>query len=86
MLLAAKGYRVRHRNWRGGGGELDLVAERRREIVFVEVKARSSDLYGGAVAAPLFSSVMSGALRLMNVAPDDFQKMVAANDTSGGAQ
>lgn len=26
--------------------------------------------YGGAVAAPVFSRVMSGALRLLNVAPD----------------
>ncbi len=50
-LLILKGYRPRHRNWRGAGGELDLVVERHREIVFVEVKARSSDLYGGAVAA-----------------------------------
>jgi putative endonuclease len=51
LLLLLKGYRPRHRNWRGAGGELDLVVERRGEIVFVEVKARSSDLYGGAVAA-----------------------------------
>jgi putative endonuclease len=50
-LLLIKGYRPRHRNWRGGGGELDLVVERRREIVFVEVKARSSDEYGGAAGA-----------------------------------
>jgi cell division protein FtsI (penicillin-binding protein 3) len=28
--------------------------------------------YGGAVAGPLFSSVMSGALRIMNVTPDDY--------------
>ena len=27
--------------------------------------------YGGDVAAPVFSNVMSGALRLMSVAPDD---------------
>lgn len=51
LLLLAKGYRPRHRNWRGAGGELDLVVERRREIVFVEVKVRSSSLYGGAIAA-----------------------------------
>ncbi len=51
FLLLAKGYRLRHRNWRGAGGELDLVMERRGEIVFVEVKARSSDDFGGAAAA-----------------------------------
>ena len=51
LLLLAKGYRLRHRNWRGAGGELDLVMQRRGEIVFVEVKARSDDLYGGAAAA-----------------------------------
>ena len=26
LLLLAKGYRPRHRNWRGAGGELDVVA------------------------------------------------------------
>jgi putative endonuclease len=51
VWLLLKGYRPRHRNWRGAGGELDLVVERRREIVFVEVKMRSSDDFGGAVAA-----------------------------------
>lgn len=51
LLLLGKGYRLRHRNWRGAGGELDLVMERRREIVFVEVKARSSSDFGGAAAA-----------------------------------
>ena len=51
LLLLLKGYRLRHRNWRGAGGELDLVMQRRSEIVFVEVKARASGLYGGAVAA-----------------------------------
>jgi hypothetical protein len=29
------------------------------------------------VAAPLFSTVMEGALRLMNVPPDDYGDMVA---------
>jgi len=51
LLLMAKGYRPCHRNWRGAGGELDLVMQHRNETVFVEVKARSGDLYGGAVAA-----------------------------------
>jgi len=47
----AKGYRPRHRRWRGSGGELDLVMRQRDTTVFVEVKARSDDLYGGAAAA-----------------------------------
>lgn len=50
-LLMAKGYRIRDRNWRGAGGEIDLVAQRRGELVFVEVKMRSSSLFGGAGAA-----------------------------------
>lgn len=32
---------------------------------------RAEVYYGGVVAAPVFSKVMSGALRLMNIAPDD---------------
>ncbi len=51
VLLMAKGYRPCHRNWRGAGGEIDLVMRQRGETVFVEVKARSSDLFGGATAA-----------------------------------
>jgi cell division protein FtsI (penicillin-binding protein 3) len=33
--------------------------------------------YGGEVAAPVFSSVMSGALRLLAIPPDDLQRMPA---------
>jgi putative endonuclease len=51
IFLIAKGCRPRHRNWRGAGGELDLVMSQRDEIVFVEVKARSSTDFGGAAAA-----------------------------------
>jgi putative endonuclease len=51
LFLLAKGYRLRHRNWRAGRGELDLVMQQRGETVFVEVKARSSSDFGGAIAA-----------------------------------
>ena len=35
----ARGFRVLHRRWRGGGGELDLVCRKGRKLVIVEIKA-----------------------------------------------
>ncbi|HSM68951.1 MAG TPA: penicillin-binding transpeptidase domain-containing protein [Xanthomonadales bacterium] len=35
--------------------------------------------YGGDVAAPLFASVVSGALRLMNIPPDDYPALLAGS-------
>jgi len=40
MLLIAKGYRIASRRWKTPFGEIDIVARRRRTLVFVEVKAR----------------------------------------------
>ena len=44
--LRAKGYRILARNWRTSAGEIDIIAEQNDVIVFVEVKTRTSDLYG----------------------------------------
>jgi putative endonuclease len=44
--LRARGYRIVARNVRLRGGELDVVAEDAGTIVFVEVKARRSNLFG----------------------------------------
>ena len=44
--LMENGYTIRERNWRSGHGELDIVAERNGEIVFVEVRTSHSDAYG----------------------------------------
>ena len=41
-MLEKKGFKVVERNWRMGHLEVDLIAEGRKEIVFVEVKARTS--------------------------------------------
>ena len=51
VLLLLKGYRLRHRNWRGGGAEKFLVMQQRDTVVFVEVKTRSGMDFGGAAAA-----------------------------------
>ena len=40
--------------------------------------------YGGDVAAPVFSAVTSGALRLMSVAPDDLARVAPVNIADAG--
>lgn len=39
--LTRRGWRVVARRWRGGGGEIDLVARRGRWLALCEVKARA---------------------------------------------
>ena len=46
-----RGYRILGANVRAGGHELDLVVRRGRRLVFVEVKERTRDGYGGGVEA-----------------------------------
>jgi len=49
--LRRRGYRVLDRNVRNAGGELDLVAREGDTLCFVEIKARGTTVFGGAVAA-----------------------------------
>lgn len=41
-----RGYRVEARNWRTRNGELDLVLARGGDLVFCEVKTRTSRRFG----------------------------------------
>ena len=47
-LLRASGMRLLARNWRCRHGEIDLIAEDEGTVVFVEVRSRASDGFGGA--------------------------------------
>ena len=49
--LMARGYVIRHRNWRLGHKEIDIIAQKNGVVVFIEVKARKSNQYGEAVEA-----------------------------------
>lgn len=48
QFLVAKGYRILDRNVRTQLGELDLVADDQGVVVFIEVKGRSTEAFGGA--------------------------------------
>ncbi len=45
-FLAGRGYTILERNYRTQNGEIDLIALHRGDVVFVEVKTRTSDAFG----------------------------------------
>ena len=46
--LKKHGVKVLARNYRAKKGEIDIVAQDGADLIFIEVKTRSSDLYGTA--------------------------------------
>lgn len=50
-FLTHHGLRILARNWRCRFGEIDLIAQDRDCIVFVEVRQRRSHRFGGAAAS-----------------------------------
>ncbi len=62
--LQSEGYVIRHRNWRHGHKELDIVAEKDGTVVFVEVKTRKGVLFGSpedAVTSGKIQRIVSSA-------------------------
>ena len=45
-FLENKGYKILEKNWRSGRYEIDIIAEEKNVLVFVEVKTRTNDYYG----------------------------------------
>ena len=44
-MLRRKRYRILERNWKYGNLEVDIIAQKGNEVVFVEVKTRSDDSF-----------------------------------------
>ncbi len=64
-------------------GVVPATAPRLAVVVMVD-EPQGVLYYGGDVAAPVFSSVTSGALRLMSVAPDDLARVTPLASAAGG--
>jgi putative endonuclease len=45
-FLENKGYKILEKNWRSGRFEIDIIAEDKNILVFIEVKTRTTDYYG----------------------------------------
>lgn len=65
-FLEREGYCIRHRNWRKGHLELDIVASKGNELVVVEVKTRATTAH---------------ALPREAVTPQKIKRTVVATDT-----
>lgn len=44
--LQNKGYKILEKNYRVQGGEIDIIAKKKKELIFVEVKTRTNQNYG----------------------------------------
>lgn len=58
-FLQNKGYKIIERNFRKGYGEIDLIAIYKNSLVFIEVKTRTTNLYGGAIEAIAYHKLQS---------------------------
>ena len=91
-LASIRGYRVAGKTgtaWKYNHGEyvggkyealfagLVPASQPRLAAVVVVDEPSTGKYYGGDVAAPVFSAVMSGALRLMAIPPDDLERLPA---------
>jgi putative endonuclease len=74
MLLIAKGYRIAARRFKTPLGEIDIVARRRRALVFVEVKARAeADDAAEAVTERAKRRIIAAAELWLAAHPDDIR-------------
>ncbi len=68
FFLKKAGYKVLFRNYTTPQGELDIIAEKKDALVFVEVKTRTGDRYGSPAEAVTWSKrrhIISSALAFL---------------------
>ena len=77
LLLIAKGYRILARRWKSPLGEIDIIARRRRDLLFVEVKARDrlDDAAEGVTERSKRRIIAAAELWLAHH-PDDAQRYI----------
>ncbi len=76
-LLIAKGYRIAARRWRSHAGEVDLVARRGRDLVFVEVKAREAlDEAAWSLTPRQRGRIVAAAEAWLSAHPQDSEKFI----------
>ena len=89
-FLMKKGYRILERNFRFERGEMDIIAEDDTMLVFIEVKARRSSLYGDPIDAVTVSKcsqlrkIAEGYLFTHNIDDRACRFDVIAIDYDGG--
>ena len=77
QYLKSKKYIIHHTNWRMSHLEVDIIAEHEDELVFVEVKTRSSDEYGAPEEA-VDNQKERDLIRLASVYLENLQLEVAS--------
>jgi putative endonuclease len=71
-FLLIKGYRILARRFRSAVGEIDIVARRRRTLVFVEVKAREDfDAAAEAIGPRQQRRIIAAAQAWLAARPQD---------------
>ncbi len=50
-FIKKQGYRILQTNFKTRSGEIDIIAEDKKTVAFIEVKTRSSEEYGSPLSA-----------------------------------
>ena len=75
--LQQKGYKIRHRNWKAGKLEVDIIAENDDFVVFAEVKTRTEGFLG-----EIFDLVSKDKQKLLILAADSYIRKYDINKES----